>query len=176
MKKGIFLLLFIQLFALGIYSQTTLLSKNVKLDIKKGKIETLLHEIADKAECSFSYSQDIPLDKTVKLGDSKQTVKQYLDELLGTDFYCIEYGNKIIIKKKPLVPESYSIRGRIIDIETKEAIPGVTIIIPDSDPIIGSVSNEEGFFQLLVPSSTNMVRLSLSDMPLQIFDQKTRHL
>ena len=160
MKTGIFLLLFFQLFTAKIYSQTAILNRNVRLDITEGTIETILKEIAEKADCSFSFSQDIPKDKTVNLSNPKQTIKQFLNELIGIDFYCIEYGNKIIIKKKPLVPENYVIRGRIIDIETKEPIPGVTVFIPDSDPLIGSVSNEEGYFQIVVPSSTNMVSLS----------------
>lgn len=41
-----------------------------------------------------------------------------------------------------------SIRGRIVDTDTKVAIPGATVVILDTNPFIGSAADPEGRFRL----------------------------
>ncbi len=74
--------------------------------------------------------------------------------------YCVEYGNKLLIKIKPKLPEFYTVTGRVVESESREPVPGATVIIPGSDPLIGAVSDEEGLFQINVPLGMDAIRFS----------------
>jgi hypothetical protein len=41
-----------------------------------------------------------------------------------------------------------NIRGRVTDRQTLQPLPGANIIIPDSDPFVGTSSDENGYFEL----------------------------
>lgn len=41
-----------------------------------------------------------------------------------------------------------TIKGRIVDIDTEIPLPGATVIILDSDPLLGSTADLEGFFRV----------------------------
>ncbi|UCH13114.1 MAG: SusC/RagA family TonB-linked outer membrane protein [Bacteroidales bacterium] len=159
MKTQVFILFFLAFTLNNIYSQSGILNRKVKIDIKEGTIEEILEEVSTKAGFIFSYGQDIPQDKYVKLKNSHQTVREFLEELFGNDIYCVEYGNKLIIRKKPKSP-AVTIQGKVVDADTKESIPGVTVFIPDTDPLIGAVSDQNGNFQIDMPGDQNIIRLS----------------
>lgn len=160
MKTQVFILFFLLLTVNNVLPQSDILNREVKIEIKKGTIGFILDEISTNGGFIFSYGQDIPQDTYVTLKYSKQTILQYLKELFGEDIYCVEYMNKLIIRQKLKLSEKYSIQGMVIDTETKEPIPGVTIFIPDSDPLIGSVSDKEGYFHIDIPSGRDIVQLS----------------
>lgn len=41
-----------------------------------------------------------------------------------------------------------TIRGRVTDRDSRQTLPGVTVLIPDSEPIIGTTTDEDGNFRL----------------------------
>jgi len=41
-----------------------------------------------------------------------------------------------------------TIKGRVVDKETQITLPGATITIRDTDPLLGTITNEEGYFRL----------------------------
>lgn len=159
--KNVFLFI---LFFLTIYppgsSQTGIPERKVEIGTTEATLGEILDEIAQKGGFFFSYGQDIQRNKKVSLNNSCQTVQQYLDELFGSEIYCVEFENKLILMKMPDLPASYLIMGRITDSDTKEPIPGVTIYIPGLDPLIGTVSDDEGYFRIKVPVSQSLVKLS----------------
>jgi len=159
MKKEFLFILFL-LGSVRIYAQSDILAKKVKIEATEGTVGNILKEISDKGGFFISYNQDIPKYKYITLKHSKQTVQQYLDEIFKKRIYCVEFGNKLIIMQKPALPKVYSIRGKVVDSETKETIPGVTIFIPGSEPLIGSVSYPSGNFQIDVPSHEDIVKLT----------------
>jgi hypothetical protein len=111
------------------YSQPNLLDKEVKIEHREGTLSFVLDEIGDKGGFTFSYRQDIPNDKIVTLPDSRQTVRQYLNELFPEGIYCIHFGNKLIIMQRPVSTDAFTLKGKVIDKETKDPIPGVTVYI-----------------------------------------------
>ena len=50
--------------------------------------------------------------------------------------------------------------GKVIELETKQAVPGVTVIIPGTVPLIGSISDEMGIFHINVPLGMDVIRFS----------------
>jgi hypothetical protein len=142
-------------------SQTVLIDKTVRIEHRQGTIGFLLDEIAATGGFSFSYSQDIPHDKTINLLKTEQTVGQYLDELFPFGINSVQFGNKLILMQRYReINTTFRLSGRVIDRETREPIPGVNVFIPGSDPLIGSVTNKEGFFEIKFPSYKNTIQLS----------------
>jgi TonB-linked SusC/RagA family outer membrane protein len=159
-KPAFLLIQFLLATSVNIFSQTGILDRKVEIKITEGSIGLVLNEIGHRGGFAFSYGQDIPRENKIILNHSKQTVRQYLDEIFKDKIYCIEYGNKLIIMQRPMLHEGYVFRGRVVDAETKEPLPGVTIYIPGSKPLIGSVSDQEGSFKINMPPNQNMIRLS----------------
>lgn len=160
MKTFVFILLFIFTFVQNVFAQSGILDRKVKIDSKDGTIGSVLEEISIKGGFVFTYGHDIPHDSPVTLKYSRQSVREFLDEIFGQNLNCVEYGNKLIIRLKPILPEIYTVRGKVVDAETKEPIPGVTVYIPGSDPLIGSVSDPDGIFKIDVPTGVTNVQLS----------------
>ncbi len=57
--------------------------------------------------------------------------------------------------------ESQTIRGRVVDQESTVGLPGANIVLLDSDPLIGGVTDEEGNFRLdNVPAGRHSIQVS----------------
>jgi hypothetical protein len=144
----------------NLHGQPDILNKKIRIENREGTVGSILEEISTKGGFVFSYSQDIPRDKKVSLLYNRQTVQQFLDEIFGGEIFCIEYGQKILIRKKPQVPDVYIVRGKIIESGSGNPVPGANIVIPGTDPLIGSVSDERGNFQINVPFGMDVIRVS----------------
>ena len=138
MKKLGCILAILGIFAGSLPGQSGILDKRIKIESREGSIGELLEEISRKGDFVFSHSQDIPLEKQVRLQYHRQTVGQFLDEIFKGEIYCIEYGNKVLIRKNQAAPVVYTVRGKVIDSRTGQPVPGATVIIPGTDPLIGS--------------------------------------
>ena len=64
-----------------LYGQSEILNRRVRIENREGTIGFVLDEISRNGDFAFSYSQDIPQHKKVRLQYTNQTVQQYLDEL-----------------------------------------------------------------------------------------------
>lgn len=160
MKKYIFILVITLHSFQHLYTQSGILSRTVAIDKIEGTTGEILDEISTKGNFFFSYSQEVDNKKYVHLGISEQSVKAFLTEILGDDFTCIEFKNKLIVSLNSAFPEFYTVEGTLIDSVTKQPIPGVTIVIPESEPLIGSVSNQQGKFRIIVPGEFKSISLS----------------
>lgn len=160
MKTAYLLILILLDASVNIYSQYDILNRKIKPDITEGTIDIVLKHIGSKGGFTFSYGQDIIRDKYVRISHTNNSVQQFLDEIFNDKIYCIEYRNKLIIIQKPTLPEKFTLGGKVVDAITKAPLPGVTIYIPGTDPLIGSISNQEGFFEIIVPSDQKMIQLS----------------
>ena len=158
--KNWFILLFLLACPGFVFTQSAILDKKVRIETREGPVGSILDEISKQGGFIFSYGQDIPHNDYVKLAFSKQTVRQFLNEIFQGEIYCVEYGNKLLIRQKPELSEVYSVRGKVVDSETKEPLTGVTVFIPGSDPVIGSVSDREGNFQINVPTGLDVIQFS----------------
>jgi TonB-linked SusC/RagA family outer membrane protein len=160
MKKTGIILIFLTVFAATMQGQSKILNKKVRIENREGTIGSLLDEISKKGGFVFSYSQDIPQEKLVRLKYNRQTVQQFLDEIFDGEIYCIEFGKKILIRKKQAIPEVYTVSGKVIDSGSGEPVTGATVIIPGTDPLVGSVSDENGVFRINVPLGMDVIQIS----------------
>lgn len=142
------------------FTQNAILERKVRLKKHKGTIAFLLSEIEAKGAFVFSYGHDIPVSEYRSLSSGNQTIKQYLFEMFGGSVYTIEYGNKLLLVIKPEMPYYYQIKGKVIDTETKQPIEGVTICIPNSQPLIGGVTDKDGFFRMNTKTDVDAINLS----------------
>jgi len=160
MRTWVCMLLIFVLLQESALTQSSLLDKKVKLEFLKGTIGSILDELGKKGGFVFSYGQDIPHNQQVELKHPYQSVHEHLDDIFHESVQCVEYGNKVMMKKKPQQPEIYTVGGRILDAFTGEALVGVAICIPGTDPLIGSISDEMGHFKINVPIGMDMLRFS----------------
>ncbi|MGW8316483.1 MAG: SusC/RagA family TonB-linked outer membrane protein [Bacteroidales bacterium] len=160
MKKPGIVLLIMVVFVGYLQGQTKILSKTLKVEHLEGTAGGFLEEISRKGGFVFSYNQDIPADEKVRLTFRRQTVHQFLDEIFEGKVYYLEYGNRILLKMKPRIPEVYTVSGKVIDSETGKSVPGVAVIIPGTDPLQGSVSDESGMFSIQVPVEMDVIRFT----------------
>lgn len=158
--KSIFLVLCLILFMQLSYAQSAIADRVISIDSACCTVDDILDELALKGGFTFSYGHEVPRNKRIVLGSRKQSIRQYLDELFEGKISCVEHENKIILIPKPSEPSFYNISGKIIDKTTGESIPGVTIFIPGSDPLIGTTSDTEGNFFIKVPSDFGFITLS----------------
>jgi len=160
MKKQVLSAILLLAFSAILSGQSDILNRKVKIKSRKGTVGSILDEISREGNFYFSYNQDIRRDRKIGLRHNQQTVEQYLDEIFEGRIYCVAFENKLLLKLKPEIPEFYTVRGKVIDSGSNEPIPGVTVIIPESEPLIGAVSDDSGRFQINVPHGMDAIRFS----------------
>ena len=149
------------------------LAKKITLSTGKGAIYQLLKEVSEQAGYSFIYdSEIIENDKKVSVRKGVYTVRDAIYAITGNKQLQIDMlGNHILLRlknEKTDFSTSYQkennapiiVRGTIYDAETLETIPYVNVYITGTT--IGSVSNLNGEFQLIIhePADTSKIKLS----------------
>ncbi len=160
MKPHLLTALLLLVFSGTLCGQSNILNQKIKIESRKGSMGSILDEVSRKGGFYFSYNQDINRNQMVSLSQKRQTV-QGSDELFEGNIYCVAIENKLLIKLKPELPDFYTVRGKVIDSEKLIPLPGVTVIIPGSEPnLIGAVSDDSGRFQINVPYGMDAIRFS----------------
>ncbi|MEM9859051.1 MAG: serine hydrolase, partial [Bacteroidota bacterium] len=157
MIKNFGLLFVLFLFAfLHVQAQSGLLKKEIYLDKTTGSIEQLLKEISEKGEFTFTYSNQVPVNKPISLKRNSGTVRYFLDQLFPKgNIRYIPLNNRIalsIIKKSSSKPKLV-ISGTVYDKETKAPLPFTHVSLIDNKR--GTASNVRGEFRLLLPEKYN---------------------
>jgi TonB-dependent SusC/RagA subfamily outer membrane receptor len=159
-RPVIFVVAFIAVFSTDLVAQPSILDRRVKLEHSTGTVAEVLKEISEKGCFYFSYGDDILDNKYVRLSKTRQTVREFLDEIFSGEWYRIEYGNKLMLKQKLANPEVYTVKGRVVERDSRLPIPGATVIIPGTDPLIGTVTGEDGSFSINIPLGMDVIRFS----------------
>ena len=152
-KPGILLAVLLLFGLVNIHAQDVLLEKQISMPEFQGTVKEALDEISKKGGFYFSFSNEIRTDKWVRLKPKQQSVMEFLDELLDPDkVRYVEKKNKIILlPKKPEADQqkiTRSVRGRIIDKDTRLPLLGVNIVVASNGPLKGAVTNENGEFTI----------------------------
>lgn len=133
------------------FAQISILEREIELPEQNTTVEIFLEVLGQKAECSFTYSNEIPLSKKVSLEAKKQTIQEYLNEIFkGDSLRYIEKSKKIIIL--PLDTRSSKntkgqvIRGYVLDTDSKLPLEGANLLLESEKPYIGAVSDHNGYF------------------------------
>ena len=135
-------------------SQTELLERKINIPDYKGTAKSLIDKISQQENIIFAYSSEVSLNYEVIFQKNTMTIKEFMDKLLkGKPIAYKIKANKIQLypsKTNSFAPGSLtqSVRGCITDADNKLPVIGASIIIPDTDPLIGTVSDLKGNFKL----------------------------
>ncbi|GJM28321.1 MAG: prevent-host-death protein [Cyclobacteriaceae bacterium] len=155
----LFLFSILQLSLLVSYSQQRHLEKLVSLNLPDASLEEVLDGIGKSAGVTFSYSSNkIPVDEKVALNVSQQSVESVLKQVLAG--FPVEYQvfeDRIILRRTDMWQ---TVRGRVIDTDSKSPVFGVTVVVLNTDPLLGAVTDSEGKFRIeKVPVGRHDIRI-----------------
>ncbi len=176
--KLIRVLALLMLFMLCIYfsasaqgSQSDIFSDKVILPAQRTTVYKALNQLTDSIGYLFAYdSRLVDSDKKIRLQAQTVSLKQALYQILGDTSYVFKvFDNHILIHAKKRADQAELkqktddqmvsvLSGRVLDSQTRNPIPYVTVGI--SQLALGTITNQEGFFQLKIPTDS-VVSISL---------------
>ena len=172
-KAGL-IIAFIVYFTLTLTSYAQ--EKRVTISLKDAGIEQLLKEIQRQTGLDYIFNhEEIPAGTTINIKVSNETVSYVLDRCFkNTDLSYKIVNNVIIIapKNQKQMQLSQVIRGKVVDAETEIPLPFASIAIITTDPLIGTVTDEEGYFRIEgVPIGRHDIRVSYIGYGTQIIPE-----
>ena len=136
----------------ALYAQSTILDTEVRFTSQSASIKQFLNALEQMRDFTFSYGQEVPVNRTFEISIEKQSIRKHLDEMFaGDSLSFIEKGNKILIIPTSVIIEKenpdQTVRGRVVDLVTKVPLIGVNIILGSEGPVKGTISDSEGYFR-----------------------------
>ncbi|MEN8203801.1 MAG: TonB-dependent receptor [Bacteroidota bacterium] len=133
-------------------SQSSLLDAEVSFSAQTAPIHFFLSGIESAAEITFSYGKEVPVSRTFSMIKGVKSIREHLDDMFRND--SLEYvvrGKKILIvpatSNAPKQMPKQTIRGQIIDLDSKIPLIGVNILLGSEGPTRGTITDEEGYFR-----------------------------
>ncbi|MGD1961098.1 MAG: serine hydrolase [Fulvivirga sp.] len=154
-KIGLLFALFFLVF-LTVQAQSGLLEKEIELDKTSGSIAQLLEEISEKGEFTFTYSNQIPVNRTISLNRNKASIRGFLNQLFpqgNVRFTALNNRIALSLKMVGSTQRKLTVSGTVYDKETKEPLPFTHVSLLDNTR--GTASNVKGEFRLLLPEKYN---------------------
>ena len=109
------------------------LSRRISLRLNNVTLRKVLTAISSLAEVNFSYSEDaVPIDKVVSVNLESVTLAEALNEVLvntNLSWVAMEGNHIVITEKQDTQQGSGTVKGKVFDAESKEALPGATVLI-----------------------------------------------
>jgi len=135
----------------------------VTLNLKNVPIAHVIEAIKKQTLYRFSYDVDLETllkEKKVTVTATRQSVVQLLPVIFdpaGIAYKVID--DNILLSKKNSEPEAIqshktliqTVKGKVIDKESKVPLIGVSIVLINSQPLLGAVSDANGMFSFKVP-------------------------
>ncbi|MDJ1482539.1 TonB-dependent receptor [Cytophagaceae bacterium YF14B1] len=134
------------------YAQTgsTLLSHKISIRLSVVSLADALDQVQRISSIDITYNvQQLDSKRKVSIQASNESLQQVLTSILsGTELTYKQVGANIVIVSKPVpVKISYgSIEGVVQDYQTKESLPGCSVVIQNSTK--GASTDAEGRFRL----------------------------
>lgn len=173
---GLFLIVFLLSvrIAFGQKENNTVLDKKINLEAKAETIASILDKISSQAQVFFSYDALlIEAERKTDISITNKTIRETLDILFNAKFGYKVLGEQIIItipeaeevkKKENDVekekPKIIIFRGKVIDSDEKDALPYSSISVLRKN--LGTVSNNDGEFELKIPESMKQDTIIIS--------------
>ncbi len=163
--RVIYLLLFLLPAGATASGMQELLRHKVQLQVKDMKIKDVLTLLEARAHTKFVYSsRSLPMNRRVTIQASETALSEILDELFYPDkISCKAVRNRVILSLAPVAaaPEltvpllendryERQITGVVLD-ENQSPLPGVNILLKGEQR--GTITDENGLFQLVVPDT-----------------------
>ena len=184
------LTLFISLLA-GFANAQDLLSKQINFQVQDASIKEALLEIQKQSGIKVVYGEAINQYPNNKISAKNQaiTIKQALTKVLDdTNLQYEHVGNYITIKNKPTAQTpsspnaaagqgqqqgSGSLKGRIVEFETSNPLPGATVRILGTQ--IAAQSDESGYYTLSgVPAGNRSLEVSFIGYSTEVISTNIR--
>lgn len=127
------------------YGQGNLSRKNISVAEGHMSLMNIFREVQMQAGFMFVFQPTlVDQFENLPVPGGTHTVQEFLEIVLrDTPVGFEENGRNIIIFRRPV---TFNLRGRVLDPETKEGLPGVTIYIKDSNK--GTHSEPDGSFAI----------------------------
>lgn len=163
--RGLILIVFLLFLkvSFGQKENNSALDKKISIEARNETIVSVLEKISSQTQIYFSYDASlIEADKRIDASLTDKTIREILDILFESKFIYRILDNQLIITK----PENYTVikkeddltgekpaiitfRGKVIDLDEKEALPYTSFSVINSN--IGTISNIDGEFELKIP-------------------------
>jgi len=163
---------FVFIFVLGMTVSAKSYSQAKKMDIKltNSTIGEVMKYVEKNSEFVFLYRNgDIDLQRKVDVNLSNASIDQILDQILAnTNLTYDVYERQVVIRKtleEPVaLPQQKEITGMVSD-KQGVPLPGVTIVVKNTS--VGTVTDNDGRFQLSIPENAETLVFSFVGMLAQ---------
>lgn len=143
-------------FNIGAQTHSTI----IRREFTKAPLRDVIKYLEDVSGQQFSYSNSaLPLDQEITISFNTYSLTEALDKLVEE----VPLSYKVINKRVVLMYNTLkqTIRGTIRDESSHIPIIGATVMIIDSDPILGSASDVNGNFKIEgVPLGRRSIKVS----------------
>lgn len=156
MLKIYFIFLLFVLFALHAHAQTSILERNISLEVRGESISEALKKIAQEGNFTFSYNpSSLEVNELVSFSANQKTVREILHIIFQNKVKYKEKGKYLILQKDGTAEESneFFISGYVFDESTGKKIAQVSVYEPLT--FASAVSNQYGYYQMKLPSKNN---------------------
>jgi hypothetical protein len=157
MRKSLIMILFL-LCSTPLLAQETLLEKSITLRQTIGTVRELLEALSRQNGFTFSYSNQLSLNRSVKVQRTSQPLRAHLEDIFaGQQVQYLVRGNKIILRpleKATGKANTHTISGYVREKGSQELLPGVNVYL--SGGSTGTTTNQYGFYSLTLPESDSL--------------------
>src|SRR5688572_2551010 len=158
---------------ISITTQTTYAQADaISLNLRNVPITTVIEAI--KKQTNYTFSYDIELETTLRetkvtVNVTRQPIVQILPVLFDTsDIAYKVVDDNILLSKKNSDHKTINnyqtltqtVKGKVIDRESKIPLIGVTIVSLNSQPYLGAISDAKGMFSFKVPLGLQSLKLT----------------
>lgn len=146
--------------------------ETITINMKDVPIATALNEIKKQTAYRFSYSVELDQilkERKVTIHANRQPIEQILSTLFTeTEIVYKVVGNDILLSKKNSEGEkikidkslTQTIKGKVVDKESKVPLMGVNVVLIGDLPLLGTISDLDGVFSFKVPIGRRSFKFS----------------
>ena len=143
-------IVFLSAVGLQCNAQDDVLKQRLSVNMVNGNVVELLGFISDEYRIYFSYDPEI-----VKPGSRKdykfenKMLSEILEAVLDENITFRTINSQVVLFRKiDKKMKTQTIRGRVIDKDTYQPLVGATIILKDSEPVKGSIADQNGYYTI----------------------------
>jgi hypothetical protein len=157
LMRKLILTSYVAMILIIVFSSANGQTKRINMELNDVEIETVLEELRSKTDVSIVYNHEQLVDlPKVSISADQNTVEEILERVLKDTGVTFEKINDTIVikpadKSWQPGPESeveylQTIRGKVLDRDSKSPLPFATVQILQSAPTIGTTTDIDGDF------------------------------
>lgn len=177
--KLFILLLFLSLFRLQ--ASTSYSQEKITLKLEKVKVSDVLQEIERKSDFRFAFKEeDVDLNRELTLDVQNVSIENLLHQVFGDRLAEIQvFDTQVFLIGKPDATtkqkqQVVSVKGVVVDAQTKTPIPGVNVI--ELGTSNGIQTDFDGKFSIAVPINSTLEVSFIGYLTQQILVEKETNL